>query len=180
LATPQEDNQVSWTGMEVKDSPCLVPSLINVDATFRIFEQHTKGIGLKLMKQMGYDGGCLGENSQGIVNPIKLVELTRHAGLGYVREEVGECSNTVNERNSKSAEESESSSDESDSMQSERKSYHSDDHDYESSPNEYECRKGGNEVISPHQTGTRNNQARYKNVPFDYTQVGNVKQMLRS
>jgi hypothetical protein len=34
LATLQEDDQVSQKGMEVNDSPCLVPSLINVDAYF--------------------------------------------------------------------------------------------------------------------------------------------------
>src|SRR5699024_9671062 len=49
------------------------------------------GIGSKLLKRIGYEGKGLGVNGQGIVNPIKVGELTRQEGLGYSRKEVGEC-----------------------------------------------------------------------------------------
>jgi len=91
------------------------------DDDFGAFEQHTTCIVLKIMKKMGYEGRFLGANGRGIVNPIKVVELPQYAGLGHVREEVGECS--------KAAEAIEPSSDES--VQDESTPSHSVDHDYE-------------------------------------------------
>ena len=60
---------------EVKSSSpnsCICP-----DDDFAIFENHTTGIGSKLLKRMGYEGKGLGVNGQGIANPIKVEELPR-------------------------------------------------------------------------------------------------------
>ena len=63
--------------------------LINVDHTsFAPFENHTKGIGMKLSTHMGYDGRDLGFNGQGIINPIKVKERPRYEELCYVHEEI--------------------------------------------------------------------------------------------
>ena len=62
---------------------------------FTVFENHTTGIGSKLLKKMWYEGIGLGVNGQGIVNPIKVEELPCRRGLGYVRKEVGECAKTT-------------------------------------------------------------------------------------
>lgn len=53
---------------------------------------------------MGYQGKGLSINGQGIVNPIKVEELPRYAGLGYVRKDVGEFSKTTCEKPTKDVE----------------------------------------------------------------------------
>lgn len=63
------------------------------DDEFATFEKHATGIGSKLMKEMGYQGNGLGIKGQGIINPIKVKELSCHAGLRYTRKELGESSN---------------------------------------------------------------------------------------
>jgi hypothetical protein len=47
------------------------------------FEKRTKGIGSKLFNKMNYDGKGLGNNSQGIHNPIQLYVRPINEGLGY-------------------------------------------------------------------------------------------------
>jgi hypothetical protein len=69
--------------------------LINVDDSFKVLEQHTSCIFLKLMEKMGYKGGGLRANGQGIVYPIEVVVWPRYAEIGYVPKDVGEISKTI-------------------------------------------------------------------------------------
>lgn len=50
---------------------------------FGQFEQHTRGIGAKLLQQMGYqDGQGLGQARHGIVEPLKAHKMQKLQGLG--------------------------------------------------------------------------------------------------
>jgi hypothetical protein len=60
---------------------------------FGDFEKHTRGIGLRLLTDMGYEGKGLGTEGQAIVNPIEVVERPRYLGLGYGEVDIGASSN---------------------------------------------------------------------------------------
>lgn len=110
LHEEKEEKQSLLQQLQAKDEaleklqrdPCEVKSsspnsCMFHDDDFAIFENHTTGIGSKLLKRMGYEGKGLGINGQGMVNPIKVEELHRQERLWYVRKEVGESTKTDNE-----------------------------------------------------------------------------------
>jgi hypothetical protein len=47
------------------------------------FEKHTRGIGSKLLRKMGYDGQGIGKRRQGILSPIVVTPWAKHEGLGF-------------------------------------------------------------------------------------------------
>jgi tuftelin-interacting protein 11 len=69
--------------------------------SFEILEHHASCIGLKLIRKMGYEGGGLGTNGQGIVDPIETVVWPRYVRIGYVPKDVGESSKTIREEDTR-------------------------------------------------------------------------------
>jgi hypothetical protein len=63
-----------------------------------MFSQYETNVGMKLLTKMGYKGGGLGIHGQGITQPLEVVQRPRFTGLGYGKEENGECSKVVEEK----------------------------------------------------------------------------------
>jgi hypothetical protein len=59
------------------------PSKTLSQETFDDFENHSRGIDSKFMKQMGYDGQGIGKEGQGIQIPIVAQWRPNHEGLGF-------------------------------------------------------------------------------------------------
>lgn len=77
------------------------PSIYVDNTFFASFKKHTKGIGMKLLVWMGYEGGGLRINGQGITNPIEVKKQPRYEQLGYGHGEFGECSKLVDAKKSR-------------------------------------------------------------------------------
>lgn len=57
-----------------------------------VLSQYETNVGMKILMKMGYRGGGLGMNGQGVIQPLEVVPRQPFVGLGYGQEEKQECS----------------------------------------------------------------------------------------
>jgi tuftelin-interacting protein 11 len=62
------------------------PSVYTSQDQLGEFEKHTRGIGSKLLRKMGYYGQGIGKRIQGILSPILVVPMAKHEGLGLMEQ----------------------------------------------------------------------------------------------
>jgi flagellar biosynthesis/type III secretory pathway chaperone len=78
LGERMEDKEPSTVDAQTQTEVCDVSSC-------SMFSQYETNVGMKLLTKMGYKGGGLGINGQGVTQPLEVVQRPPFAGLGYGR-----------------------------------------------------------------------------------------------
>lgn len=74
---------VESSSIEVKETTRVITDAAEgTSSSFGAFEVHTKGFGSKMMAKMGFVGGGLGKDGQGMSEPIEVNMRPKSLGLG--------------------------------------------------------------------------------------------------
>lgn len=88
MSDSSDDSDYEQEMKTCKNEELVHRSLLSVDFNERLggWEDHTRGMGSKLMAQMGYILGTgLGKRSDGRINPVETTVLPAGKSLGYLR-----------------------------------------------------------------------------------------------
>ena len=80
----KEERRAARMETDLPQGLAVIPPDSSVGLQYGQFERHTRGIGSKLMLQMGYlgAGSGLGREKQGIAEPLKAAQRPKKLGLG--------------------------------------------------------------------------------------------------
>jgi hypothetical protein len=78
LGERMEDKEPSTVDAQTQTEVC-----IESISSCSISSQYDNNVGMKLLTKMGYKGGGLGINGQGVTQPLEVVQRPPFAGLGY-------------------------------------------------------------------------------------------------
>ena len=95
---------ISESIVEVHNVDCSSVSFSHEAISFGSLEVPISGTGMRLLTKMGYKGGGLCVNGQGITQPMEVVQRPRFVGLGYTKREcskVAEDSKTLSKTSRK-------------------------------------------------------------------------------
>jgi Tuftelin interacting protein N terminal/G-patch domain len=86
LGSAADPNAAACTAQQQQQQPLLQPlpppRPANLDAKFGDWEKHTRGIGMKLMKKMGFTGR-LGKHETGVTRQLEVKLRPNGIGLGF-------------------------------------------------------------------------------------------------
>ena len=90
-----EDKEPSIMDAQTQTEVCIESICIS---SCSLSSQYDNNVGMKLLTKMGYKGGGIDINGQGVTQPLEVVQRPPFVSLGYGKVDIGECSKIAKAR----------------------------------------------------------------------------------